>query len=84
VRTFIIDNFLFGQQDASLTNDESFLEGGIIDSTGVLELVAFLEQRYQIAIDDEDLMPANLDSVDRLVQFIARKMQAKAVTSLAS
>ena len=55
VRGFIIDTFLFGQKDASLANDESFLEAGIIDSTGVLELVAFLEQRYGIVVDDEEI-----------------------------
>ena len=80
IRTFIVDNFLFGQDNNQLRDDESFLESGIIDSTGVLELVAFLEQKYQIAIDDQDLMPANLDSVDLLVRFVERKLQAKATS----
>lgn len=82
MRTFIVDNFLFGQQDAPLANDESFLEAGIIDSTGVLELVAFLEQKYGISVEDEDLMPANLDSVERLVQFVERKMNGNAARRL--
>ena len=72
-----MENFLFGQQDRHLDNDESFLEGGIIDSTGVLELVGFLESQYQITVDDQELVPANLDSVERLVQFIERKLQVK-------
>lgn len=76
VRQFVVDNFLFGEV-GDLTNAESFLEGGIIDSTGVLELVAFIERRYEIMIEDEELVPANLDSVDRVVQFVEGKLQAK-------
>lgn len=75
IRQFVIDNFLFGQAD-TLYNDESFLESGIIDSTGVLELVGFLEQRFGLAIQDRELVPANLDSVSRVVQFVQRKQQA--------
>jgi acyl carrier protein len=75
IRQFVIDNFLFGQAD-TLNNDESFLESGIIDSTGVLELVGFLEQRFGLAIQDRELVPANLDSVSRVVQFVQRKQQA--------
>jgi acyl carrier protein len=76
VRQFVIDNFLFGQ-GGTLTNDESFLESGIIDSTGVLELVGFLEQHFKIAIEDRELVPANLDSVSRVVQFVERKRQSR-------
>lgn len=75
IRQFVIDNFLFGQA-GTLANDESFLESGIIDSTGVLELVGFLEQRFGLAIQDRELVPANLDSVTRVVQFVERKRQA--------
>ena len=75
IRQFVIDNFLFGQA-GTLANDESFLESGIIDSTGVLELVGFLEQRFGLAIQDRELVPANLDSVSRVVQFVERKRQA--------
>jgi acyl carrier protein len=75
IRQFVIDNFLFGQA-GTLANEESFLESGIIDSTGVLELVGFLEQRFGLAIQDRELVPANLDSVTRVVQFVERKRQA--------
>jgi acyl carrier protein len=68
---------LFGQASHSLHNDESFLDSGIIDSTGVLELVGFLESQYQIMIDDNELVPANLDSVERVVEFVRRKLQSK-------
>jgi acyl carrier protein len=77
VRQFIIDNFLFGQRSDEFVNTESFLEGGIIDSTGVLELITFLEERFQISIDDEELVPANLDSVQRVSAFVERKLQTK-------
>jgi acyl carrier protein len=75
VRKFIIDNFLFGQQDKQIGDGDSFLESGIIDSTGVLELIAFLESRYGISIADEELIPANLDSVDRVSGFVNRKLE---------
>jgi acyl carrier protein len=73
LRQFVINNFLFGQGGDQLTNHDSFLEKGIVDSTGVLELVAFLEDQYQIKIEDEELIPANLDSIDNLVRFIEKK-----------
>lgn len=75
LRQFVIDNFLFGQTDVEFTNDDSFIERGIIDSTGVLELVAFLEEKYQVKIDGEDLVPANLDSISNLLSFIEKKLQ---------
>lgn len=73
VREFIFENFLFGQNDQVLNNDDSLLDNGIIDSTGVLELITFLEERFQIAVDDTELVPENLDSVSRLTSFIQRK-----------
>ena len=76
IRQFVIDNFLFGQ-GAQLKDEESFLDGGIIDSTGVLQLVGFLEQRYEITIDNTDLVPDNLDSVDRVARFVQQKLAAK-------
>jgi acyl carrier protein len=72
IRTFIIDNFLFGEAQG-LSSDTSFIEGGIIDSTGVMELVAFLEQSFSIRITDEELTPENLDSLTRVTDFMGRK-----------
>jgi acyl carrier protein len=74
LREFVINNFLFGQGGDGLSNDDSFLEKGIIDSTGVLELVAFLEEKFQITLQDEELVPANLDSINYLVGFLQRKL----------
>jgi acyl carrier protein len=73
IRRFIVDNFLFGEDDSRLSSDDSFLDKGIIDSTGVLELVAFLEERFGIEVKDHELMPANLDSISGLIDFLERK-----------
>ena len=79
----MVESFLFGQNGDDLANDQSFVKSGLIDSTGVLELVAFLEKRYGIAVDDHEMVSANMDSVDRIVAFIERKLQAQ-VNDLAS
>ncbi len=73
IRRFVVDNFLFGQDDGRLGRDDSFLATGTIDSTGVLELVSFLERTYGITIEDDELVPENLDSIARLADFVARK-----------
>jgi acyl carrier protein len=75
VRQFVVQNFLFGQ-GAQLKDDESFLDGGIVDSTGVLQLVGFLEQHYEITIDNAELIPDNLDSVERVTRFVRQKLFA--------
>lgn len=72
VRSFVIQNFLFGR-DTGLSDDESFLETGIIDSTGILQLVAFLEKTYEIEIRDEELVPENLDSLSSISEFLKTK-----------
>ena len=72
LREFVAENFLFGE-DANFANNDSFLEQGIIDSTGVLELVTYLEEQLEIAVDDDELVPENLDSIDNLCRFIASK-----------
>lgn len=72
VRAFIIDNFLFGE-DIGLKDDSSFLDGGFIDSTGIMQLVAYLEETYSIVIENEELVPENLDSINKVTAFIERK-----------
>ncbi|MBK8743138.1 MAG: acyl carrier protein [Betaproteobacteria bacterium] len=73
VREFIVVNFLFGDTQRKLSNDDSLLEHGIIDSTGIMELVFFLEDKYSIEIEANELVPANLDSINKTVDFIKRK-----------
>jgi acyl carrier protein len=75
IRHFIVQNFLFGQ-DQELKEGTSFLESGIIDSTGVLELVAHLEETYDVKVKDDELVPDNLDSVDAIVAYLDRKRAA--------
>jgi acyl carrier protein len=77
LRTFIQENFLFGRA-ADFSDDDSFLEMGLIDSTGVLELVNYLEETHGIRVDDDDLVPENLDSINRIVRFVEFKQQAAA------
>jgi len=80
IRQFVVENFLFGQNDKQISDDQSFLESGIIDSTGVLELIGFLESNYAISIADDELVPANLDSVSRVASFVDGKLKTKAAS----
>ena len=73
LRNFIYSNFLLGQ-DFVLSGSDSFLEEGVIDSMGVLEVVAFLQETYGITVEDEELTPDNLDSFNNLEAYIARKL----------
>ena len=72
IRGFIVENFLFGKDDG-LKDDTSFLDEGIIDSTGVLELVSFLEEEFSMSVDDEELVPENLDSINNVVAYVEKK-----------
>ena len=78
VRSFVIDNFLFGEADDHFSNDDSFLENGLVDSIGILTLVEFVREKYAIAIEDEEVVPENWDSVSRVAAFIHTKLGAKA------
>lgn len=80
LRQFIEENFLFGV-NVQYANCDSLLENGVIDSTGVLELIAHLESEYGFRVQDEDLVPENLDSIDGIVQFLQRKTTSEAVVS---
>jgi acyl carrier protein len=73
IRQFVIDTFLFGNDDAKLSNDDSFIEQGLIDSMGILNLVSFVETKYAIEVADTDLVPEIWDSVNRIANFVAAK-----------
>ena len=73
IRNFILENFML-ENPEDLVDDESMLEKGIIDSTGVLELVAFIESTFEIKVEDEELIPENLDSIKNIVSFLERKL----------
>jgi len=74
LKVFIIDKFLLGVSSKALNDDDSFLEKGIIDSTGVLELVSFIEETFNIKVEDEELVPDNLDSLDKLTSYVEKKI----------
>jgi len=76
VLRFIRENFVLDEAEKLQEND-SLLEKGIIDSTGVLELVSFIEEKYNITVEDEELIPENLDSINRIAEFIKRKLTNK-------
>jgi len=73
LRTYLLENFMFGSSSDDLDDHASLLETGILDSTGVLELVLHLEEKYVIAVDTTELVPENLDSIVRLQAFLKKK-----------
>ncbi|OQM73432.1 acyl carrier protein [Manganibacter manganicus] len=78
VRNFIVETFLFGDTASVPADDASLIDNGIIDSTAVLELVVFIEERFDITVGDADIVPANLDSIARISAFIQSKAKAVA------
>lgn len=75
VSQFIAEQFVF-DEELSISNDDSLLESGTIDSTGILELVLFLEENFSISVEDDELVPDNLDSINRIADFVTRKQAA--------
>jgi acyl carrier protein len=76
IRKFIFDNFIFSTDDSLLDNDDSLLEKSIVDSTGMLELIAFIDREFGITVEDEELTPDNLDSVNKVAFFLQQKRAA--------
>ena len=74
IRQFVVDNFLMGDGPSMSADHESFLENGTIDSTGVLEVVMFLEENFGFKVEDRELLPQNIDSVDNQVRYVLRKL----------
>jgi len=77
VRNFILKNFLFSEDEGSLSNEGSLIASGAIDSTGVLELIMFIEETFQIKVDEEEMIPDNLDSVEKIIAYVHRKSVSK-------
>ena len=73
IRQFVIDNFLFGEGANELSNDDSFLEKGLVDSMGILTLASFVQEKYAIDVADEELVPENWDSIRLIVEYVQSK-----------
>ena len=76
LRSFILENYLFTDDQSALADNSSFLDGGILDSMGILELIDYLDETFAIKVEGDELIPDNLDSIDSLIAFIGKKSQA--------
>lgn len=83
IRHYITHNLLFGDEGLVYTDDDSFLERGIVDSLGVIELVSFIETQFGISVADHELTPENFDSVTKLSEYVARKLANNAHETVA-
>ena len=77
IKTYIAKNLLFSGDEFKYSNDASFLEEGIVDSLGVMELVSFVEDQFGVSVDDQEITPDNFDSVTRLAAYIQHKLNGK-------
>ena len=73
LKNYILENYLFTDDQSALNDSDSFMEQGIIDSTGIMEVVFFLEEEFDIQVQDEEMIPENLDSLDNLVAFVEKR-----------
>jgi len=73
IRDYILENFLFTDDQSALSSTDSFLEKGLVDSTGILEIMTFIEDEYGFSVEDDEMIPENLDSVINIVKFIGKK-----------
>lgn len=76
VASFIAENFLFREDRSSISDTESLIDSGVMDSTGVLELVSFLEGELGLRVDDADIVPENLNSIEAITKYAAAKLGA--------
>lgn len=74
IRSYIKENFLFGYKDDELLDNTSFFDIGVLDSTGIMELVAFIEREFKVSVSDEEIIRENLDSIDLITKFISKKL----------
>ncbi len=73
LRGYILENLLFTEDQSALNNEASLLESGVVDSTGILEVVFFLENHFGIKVEDEEMIPENLDSINNIISYVVRK-----------
>ncbi len=73
IKNYIVENVLYGANEHELCYDDSFLDKGIVDSTGIMEIVGFIEDEYDISVDDDELIPENLDTINNLAKYVKGK-----------
>jgi len=73
LRSYILENFLFTDDQSELNNEDSFMDQGIIDSTAILELIFFMEEEFSVKVEVEEMIPDNLDSINKVTRFIESK-----------
>lgn len=73
IKNYILESFLFTTDQNAIKDTDSFLEKGFIDSTGILEVISFIEEQFKIKVKDDEMIPENLDSIDQIVAFVQRK-----------
>lgn len=73
IRKYVLENYLFTDDDSELDNNDSFLEKGVLDSTGILEIINLIEETFSLKVEDDEMIPENLDSVNNIVAYIGRK-----------
>lgn len=78
VKSFIIDNFLYGDDSKDVGVDQSFYDNGIVDSTGVLAIINYIEENYNVSVADEEITPENFDTIGRIAEYIERKNREEA------
>jgi acyl carrier protein len=78
LRLFILENFLFTDDQSELNDEDSFMDQGIIDSTAILELIFFMEEEFSVKVEVEEMIPDNLDSINKVTRFIESKSSSVA------
>lgn len=74
IKRFVLQNFLFTEDENAVADHESLITKGIVDSTGILELISHLEETYGISVAEEEMVPANFESIDNVTAFLSRKL----------
>ena len=74
IKRFVLQNFLFTEDENAVADHESLITKGIVDSTGILELISHLEETYGISVAEDEMVPANFESIDNVTAFLSRKL----------
>ncbi|MBR3770982.1 MAG: acyl carrier protein [Clostridium sp.] len=75
IKEYLLENFLFGYEENEISEKSSLLDMGILDSTGIMEIVSFLEQKFGIKVKDEDIIPSNLESLDAISNYVLERTE---------